>query len=120
MILVVDDNDEIATLLTTFLGSQGFETSRARDGAECLQMAAKLGPDLIILDITMPKMDGFGVLSQLKLDRANRSIPVVMCTDHSMLNDVEKCCREGAEGYILKPFELKRVLDKVRSVIEKA
>jgi DNA-binding response OmpR family regulator len=117
-ILIIEDNDETSALLSMFLESKGYHPKCAKDGVEGLNLARKIVPDLILLDIAMPKMDGKGTLKAIKSHQATRDIPVVMCTDHSALDDVEECCRMGAHGYILKPFEMKRVLAKVDSVLK--
>ena len=78
----------------------------------------KTVPALVLLDITMPRLDGMGALNLIKLDPKTAHVPVLMCTDHSTLSDVEKCCGNGAAGYILKPFELTKVLEKVQSVLK--
>ena len=119
VILIVEDNEETAGLLSMFLESKGFQTERAKDGMEGADRAKKRIPDLILLDITMPKLDGKGVLGIVKSNPATRGIPVVMCTDHSALDEVEQCCKMGAEGYILKPFDMNRVLSKVNSILLK-
>jgi CheY-like chemotaxis protein len=117
-ILIVEDNEETALLLSMFLKSKGYHTACAKDGVEGLRLAQKIVPDLILLDIAMPKMDGKETLMAMKSHDATRDIPVVMCTDRSAMSEVEECCGKGAAGYILKPFEMDRVLAKVASVLK--
>ena len=117
-IVVVDDSDELASMLVMFLRRRGYRLERASDGLEGVELVRRVRPDLVLLDITMPKLDGMGALIQIKSDPKTAHIPVLMCTDHSMIHDVEKCFGHGAVGYILKPFELDKVLEKVRSVLK--
>ena len=117
-ILIIDDNDETASFLSMFLKSKGYRTERASDGAEGLRAAESAEPDLVLLDITMPKMDGKEVLMHMKLNPKIRKIPVVMFTDRSALDEVEACCRLGAEGYLLKPFETEKVLNTVKAMLK--
>lgn len=114
-ILIIEDNEELSTLLAMFLKGKGFNILQAFDGVEGLKRVDANKPDLIILDVTMPKMDGFNVLMKLKTDPKTKFIPVFMCTDHNSISDVDKCCNWGAVGYILKPFELDKVYEKVTS-----
>ena len=117
-ILIIDDNDETASFLAMFLKSKGYRTERASNGVEGLRTAESVSPDLVFLDITMPKMDGKEVLLRMKSNPATQKVPVIMCTDHSALDEVEECCRLGAVGYILKPFETAKVLHTVKSMLE--
>ena len=116
-VLIVEDETENALLLTTFLTLRGFETRRSKDGVDGLQAAKKWTPDLILLDIMMPDLDGIEVLKDLKSYPGTKNIPVLMCTVLSKIEEVEKCCRAGAQGYILKPMDLERMLDKINSVL---
>ena len=102
-----------------FLRDLAYEIELAKDGYEGLEKIKQKVPNLILLDITMPKMDGYQVLLKIKSDPKIKDIPVVMCTDHSMLSDVEKCCKWGADGYVLKPYTKDGLLRKVNSVLEK-
>ncbi len=116
-ILVTDDDDYTASLLIMFLQGKGFELYRAKDGKEGVETARKLLPDLVLMDITMPRMNGFDALQIIKSTPETGKIPVIMCSDHSQIGDVEKCNERGASGYILKPFELERVFEKVKAVL---
>ena len=116
-IVVIEDEQDISELLTTFLEARGFKTKAAKNGAEGAILVEKTLPDLVILDIMLPGMDGFEILLKIKSQPKTKNIPVLMCTALNAMNDVEKCCAWGASGYITKPFDLNRVLAKVNSVL---
>lgn len=118
-ILIVEDETEPAELLTEFLQLHGYRTRVAADGVAGLEMARRLSPDLVLLDIMLPKMDGMNVLLNLKSDPRTQKLPVVMCTALNGLKEVERCCKWGAEGYVTKPFDLDRVLEKVADTLGK-
>lgn len=118
LIAIIEDDEQIGMLLSMFLKSRGYKTEWAKDGVEGVKLVDATLPELVLLDITMPKMDGFNVLLKIKSDPKTQSVPVLMFTDRSGLEDVEKCCRSGASGYILKPFDLERVLEKVKSILK--
>jgi CheY-like chemotaxis protein len=94
----------------------GFGICIAKDGVECIEMVEKYSPDLIILDILLPKMTGNDALMMLKSKPRTKDIPVIMCTALNRMNEVEVCCRAGAAGYITKPYDLNRVIEKVSSI----
>src|SRR3989338_3823081 len=86
LILIIEDDPEPAYVLTEFLKLKGFKTRLAKDGAEGLEMAKKIDPALILLDIMLPKMDGFNVLLQIKSQPETKEIPVVMCSALNRIN----------------------------------
>ena len=118
LILIVEDEEPIATVLAKYLELQGFKTAWARDGVQGVELAEKLIPDLILLDIIMPKMDGFTALQMIKSKPKTQDIPILACTSLNMIEDVERFCKNGAAGYITKPFDLKRVLEKINATLE--
>ncbi|OGR87589.1 MAG: hypothetical protein A3A86_07925 [Elusimicrobia bacterium RIFCSPLOWO2_01_FULL_60_11] len=120
LVVVIDDSEEISILLCAFLRSQGYRAESAPNGVKGLELVHKTSPDLILLDLSMPDMDGKDVLVRLKSDPKTQAIPVVMCTVSHMLKDVEKCDSYGSAGYILKPFDLVKVLEKVESTLCRA
>ena len=115
--MVVEDDPSAALLLTEFLKMQDFDIVWAKDGVEAIDLIEKDVPDLIFLDILMPKMPGTQVLMILKSKPRFKDIPVLMCTALNTLNEVEECCKSGAAGYIIKPYDLKRVIEKVNSFL---
>ena len=106
-ILVVDDKRNVQVLLSDFLSSQDFEVLTASDGREALDAVRDGSPDLILLDIMMPNMDGYQFISQL---RRTSSIPVIMITAKQQEADLIKGFDLGADDYITKPFRLRELL----------
>lgn len=103
-ILVVDDEKDVLDLVQLIMEQEGYEVVTARNGDEALQRAAADKPDLMVLDVMMPDMDGFQVLKKLKEDDATADIPVVMLTAKDQDADVAKGWRIGADLYLKKPF----------------
>jgi DNA-binding response OmpR family regulator len=116
-ILIVEDDDETAALLAMFLKPHGYDTICAKDGNEGLKMMEMSRPDLVLLDIMMPGLSGFDVLLQIKSQPKTKRVPVIMCTALNDIKDVERCYNWGADGYITKPFELNRILEKISSAL---
>jgi CheY-like chemotaxis protein len=103
-ILVIEDNAENRYLVTFLLTQRGHEILTAESGRLGLELAAQVRPDLILLDIQLPGMDGHAVARALKSDPELRHIPIVAVTSYAMVGDREKCLTAGAEGYIEKPI----------------
>ncbi len=103
-ILLIEDNPQNRYLATFLLEQHGHEIIQAETGPQGLELAAKLVPDLILLDIQLPGMDGHAVARALKSDPHLKSIPIVAVTSYAMVGDREKCLAAGAEGYIEKPI----------------
>ena len=117
-ILLVDDEPTIVEVVKMRLEVEGFDVSVATDGQEALEMAHAQRPDLIILDVMLPKIDGYMVCGTLKKDARTCKIPIVMFTARSQARD-EKFGREcGADAYIKKPFESQELLEKIRTQLE--
>jgi two-component system alkaline phosphatase synthesis response regulator PhoP len=118
-ILVCDDEPYILMALTDAVEMEGYECVTAINGKEALQKARETTPDLIMLDIMMPFMDGFEVCRELKADPATRSIPVIMLTAKSQDDDVLTGYKEGAEYYITKPCSSRDLVYGIRLVLGK-
>ncbi|HEY5760524.1 MAG TPA: response regulator [Steroidobacter sp.] len=103
--LLIEDNAQNRYLATFLLEQQGHRVLQAEDGLLGLEMAARLRPDLILLDIQLPRMDGHAVARALKNNPALSHIPIVAVTSYAMAGDREKCLEAGAEGYIEKPID---------------
>lgn len=103
-ILLIEDNEQNRYMLTFLLEQHGHEVVCAVSGSLGLELAARVRPDLILLDIQLPGMDGYAVARALKGDPALKSIPVVAVTSYAMVGDREKVMAAGAEGYIEKPI----------------
>jgi DNA-binding response OmpR family regulator len=116
-ILVVDDETELLKALSIRLNTSGYEVITASDGQEGLEKAKSLNPDLIVLDILMPKMDGYEVCRMLKFDEKYKSIPVIMLT--AKAQDIDKAMgkKVGADDYITKPFETQDLVDKIKKYL---
>jgi two-component system response regulator PrrA len=117
-VLIVDDNPDILALLRTNLRMAGFETLEALNGKVALRQIEKDGPDVILLDLMMPVLDGWGVLEALK-DRPNRP-PVIVVSAAESTATVERAQRLGVIAYVTKPFNLAGLIDLVRSVASDA
>jgi CheY-like chemotaxis protein len=104
-ILLIEDNAQNRYLATFLLEHGGHEVLQAETGPEGLEIAAEVLPDLILLDIQLPRMDGHAVARELKNDDRLKSIPIVAVTSYAMPGDREKCLAAGAEGYIEKPID---------------
>jgi len=118
-ILIVEDDEGIVELLKAKLEESGYAISVAMDGITAIDMAIQLDPDLIILDVMLPHLDGFGVCAELKLDRGTSKIPILMCTAQNSLADIEKGFSFGINGYIIKPFDFEKVLVKIKQILGK-
>ncbi|TIW74207.1 MAG: response regulator [Mesorhizobium sp.] len=116
-ILAVDDTPENLEILRMRLEANGYEVATAADGEEGLAKARELTPDLILLDIMMPKLDGISVVRMLKHDQSLRSIPVVLVTAKADTRDVVEGLDAGGDDYLTKPFEHRALLARVRSML---
>jgi DNA-binding response OmpR family regulator len=113
-ILIVDDEANIARIIKLNLEQEGFEVETAADGCMALARVKAVSPDLIVLDLIMPKMDGWEVAQQLKQDPATARIPILIL---SIVGDREKGQQAGAAGYLLKPFSMDDLLREVRGLL---
>jgi len=113
-ILIVEDNQDNRELVVKVLRNKGFETAEAADGEEAIEKAVSENPDLILLDISLPKLDGYEVVKRLKSMEEFQEIPVVAFTAHAMKGDREKVIAEGFEGYISKPINIREFPDQVK------
>lgn len=114
LVLVVDDNKITTKLLNRYLSPGGYDVKEAYDGIECLERVDEQHPDAIVLDVMMPRLDGYETVKRLKSDEATKHIPVVIVT---ALNDVAnqvKAIEAGADDFLSKPIEDKLLLAKVK------
>lgn len=116
-ILIVEDNQDSRELVVKVLKNKGYQTIEAADGEEALEKASAEKPDLILLDISIPKIDGYEVAKRLKSDEELKDIPIVALTAHAMKGDREKVIVAGFEGYISKPINVRELPDQVRSYL---
>lgn len=113
-ILIVEDEIGLAEGLQACLNVEGYKTTIAADGRAGLEAARKIKPDLILLDILMPNMNGWDVCKILKTDPKTKEIPIIMCTALRQIGDSEKAFQDGANDYVTKPYDMYRLMDKVK------
>ena len=115
-VLVVEDDNNIAELLRLYLQKDGFEVSHAADGGKAVEMAREIQPDLVLLDIMLPVMDGWQVCREL---RKTMKMPIIMLTAKGETEDKVSGLEMGADDYIVKPFEVKELLARVHAVLRR-
>lgn len=113
-ILLVDDEVDIATSVKLRLEANNYQVILATDGQQALDLARKEIPDLILLDLMLPKIDGYKVCRMLKFDDKYKNIPIFMLTARAQESDKKLGEEVGADDYILKPFELKSLMEKIK------
>jgi two-component system cell cycle response regulator DivK len=117
-ILVVDDNQDSRELVVKVLKNKGYEIIEAIDGEEAVEKAIAQKPDLILLDISIPKLNGYEVTQKLKSMEEFENIPIVALTAHAMKGDRMKALEAGCEGYITKPINVRELPAQVKSFIK--
>ena len=117
-ILVVDDEPYLAEMIANRLEANRYSVATALSGRDALDQVAKGKPDLILLDILMPDMDGYQILRRLKEDPKTQSLPVIMLTVKKWSDDIKKAMESGAADYIVKPFNPSDVLKKIEGVLK--
>lgn len=117
LVLIVDDEAANRTLVRKVLEPQGYDVDEAADGEEALASLATREPDLILLDLVMPKLDGYAVLRAVKTDPRTRLIPVVMLTSHDQLVEKIRAVQIGVDDYLVKPFNLAELTARVKSLV---
>ncbi len=118
-ILLVEDQEMNRDMLTRRLVRRGYEVVAAVDGAEGVAMAKSEGPDLILMDMSLPVLDGWEATRQLKADPETQSIPVIALTAHAMAGDRDKALEAGCDEYDTKPVELPGLLQKIEALLAK-
>ncbi len=116
-ILIVEDDNNIADLLRLYLEKEGYQATIAADGTQGIDLYRKLRPDLVLLDVMMPGVDGWGVLRTIRQDSQT---PVIMLTAKGETTDKVAGLKQGADDYITKPFEMKEVLARIEAVLRRA
>jgi len=119
-ILLVEDNEMNRDMLSRRLERRGFNVSIALDGAEGLQRARAETPDLILMDMSLPVVDGWEATRQLKADEATRRIPIIALTAHAMANDEQRARESGCDDFDTKPIDLPRLLTKIEILLQRA
>jgi CheY-like chemotaxis protein len=119
-ILLVEDNEMNRDMLSRRLARNGFEVVVAIDGAQAVAMAAAESPDLILMDMSLPVMDGLEATRQVKAAPATRSIPVIALTANALVEDRERALAAGCDDFDTKPVELPRLLEKIKKRLQGA
>ncbi len=113
MILIVEDEPKNLTLLRDLLQVSGYSTIEATDGEKGVELAKASKPDLILMDVQMPKMDGLEATRILKAEATTSNIPVLALTSYAMKGDEERILQAGCDGYLAKPFDIQELLKTV-------
>lgn len=116
-ILLVEDNENNRDMLSRRLIKRGYEVITAVDGAEGVRLAQAENPDLILMDMSLPVLDGWEATRRLKAESGTTAIPVIALTAHAMAGDREKALEAGANDYDTKPIELPRLLEKIQKIL---
>jgi two-component system, OmpR family, response regulator RpaA len=119
-ILVIDDDPSIAELVAINLEMAGYDVSKAEDGIKGQALAVQISPDLIMLDLMLPRVDGFTVCQRLRRDNRTSDIPILMLTALSQTQDKVDGFNAGADDYLTKPFELEEMLARVRALLRRS
>ncbi len=113
-VLVVEDTEDNRRIIRDLLASAGYDVVEATDGAEGISAVARFGPDLVVLDIQLPVIDGYEVARRLKADPNTRDIPIVAVTSYALAGDEEKSRASGCDAYVAKPFSPRHLLATIR------
>ncbi|MCE0721759.1 MULTISPECIES: response regulator [Legionella] len=117
-ILIVEDNELNLDMLSRRLQRKGYEIMSAVDGEKGVSMAKAENPDLILMDLSLPVLDGYDATRQLKSDQKTNSIPIIALTAHAMVGDREKAVAAGCDDYEVKPIDLPRLLEKIERLVK--
>jgi CheY-like chemotaxis protein len=116
-ILLIEDNEMNRDMLSRRLARRGYEVLLAEDGAEGVMAAAREQPDLVLMDMSLPVLDGWEATRRLKATPATRPIPIIALTAHAMSSDRERALEAGCDDYDTKPIELPRLLEKIERLL---
>ncbi|MDI3287753.1 response regulator [Polyangium sp. 15x6] len=118
-ILLVEDNEMNRDMLARRLGRRGFSVRIAEDGGTGIRMVEEAIPDLVLMDMTLPDIDGLEVTRKLKADARTRAVPIIVLTARAMAEDREHAFAAGADDYDVKPVDIDRLLGKMRALLER-
>jgi two-component system cell cycle response regulator DivK len=118
-VLLVEDNEMNRDMLARRLMRKGYDVSVALNGAQGLELAAEMAPDLILMDMSLPVLDGWEASRRLKADPALQGIPILALTAHAMSDDRTKALEAGCDDYDTKPVEFSRLLEKMETLLRK-
>jgi two-component system cell cycle response regulator DivK len=116
-ILVVEDQEDNRQILRDLLGSAGYELTEAENGEEAIAAVANGRPDLILMDIQLPVMDGYEATRRIRTNPDLKSVPIIAVTSYALIGDEDKALAAGCNGYIRKPYSPRDLLAKVRSYL---
>ena len=119
LILIVEDNEKNLKLVRDVLQYRGYQTIEAGTGEEGVRLAKERHPDLVLMDIQLPGIDGITALGQLRADASTRLIPVIAVTASAMTHDRKKIMAAGFDGYQSKPIRVKEFMDAVREMLDR-
>ena len=117
-ILLVDDESQLLAMMTLRLNAKGYEVIAAADGNEALEKVREQQPDLVVLDVMMPKLDGFHVCRMIKFDEKTQNIPVIILTAKSQKEDQDIGKDVKADAYLTKPFDSQVLLEKIENLLK--
>jgi DNA-binding response OmpR family regulator len=117
VVLAADDDEDILALVTFRLERSGYTVLQARDGAEALELARGEKPDLAVLDVMMPKMDGFELTRRLRAEEATSKMPIILLTARAQDADVQEGFDAGADDYLRKPFSPQELRSRVQAIL---
>jgi DNA-binding response OmpR family regulator len=117
IVLAADDDEDILELVAFRLERSGYTVVRARDGEEAVELARQAKPDLAVLDVMMPKLDGFEVTRRLRADEATRRMPIILLTARAQDADLQRGFEAGADDYVRKPFSPQELQMRVQSIL---
>jgi two-component system cell cycle response regulator DivK len=116
-ILVVEDNPDNRTLISDLLHALGYEVVEAIDGIQGIEMTVKEKPSLILMDLSLPRKDGWEATREIKADESVKHIPIIALTAHAMMGDRERALEAGCDDYISKPINLSELSGKIREYL---
>lgn len=119
-VLIVEDDSTLRNVLLEFFEAEGLDVKSASDGEEGLKILEEFVPDVILLDIILPKKDGYEVMKEIKENEKTKNIPIVLLTNLGGLNDIEKALALGATTYLVKgDYQVREIVEKVKDILEK-
>ncbi len=117
-ILIIEDEENLVELLRFRLEANGYEVEAAYNGEEGLGKIKKIKPDIVVLDVMMPKMHGYEVCMRAKKNEATRNIPIIVLTAHTQTGDIDEAKKCGADYFISKPFEPTQLLEEIKRLLK--
>ena len=117
-VLIIEDNEDNLTLMRLLLERANYEVLATNDGRQGLEIARTEHPDIILLDLAMPDMDGWAVATRLKADILTKDIPVVAVTAHALPKDRERALASGCDSFIVKPFSIVKLINEIERLVD--